>query len=673
MYIPDEHDPDEITLAQKLVIQCLSADRAEAYSSWMEVGWCLYNVDPSEAMFNVWREFSAKSPKSTGTDWTKLLREWVRGFSRNTPGAKFTLKSLHFWARADSPAVYKTLVEEDHVRYVQTRVDDTHYHVAKLLLRMYKGKFCASIEMRKSEWYVYDERIQSWRHTNQGMELREKLSTEVVDLIVAARMRLKKQAWDEHCKQKGAGTGDMAPMPDEDFFKQWALTPDGQRFTTLMKVEKHLYTTEFKNCVMKEAQEIFSEQDFQNRLNMSTTLFGCRNGVLDLRSEVKDPVTGKVGLKVVFRPGRPDDYISQLAGRMYPELEPFDYTPYDSEAPALKALMAVLRQIFTDPEMLAYVIRLMASCLEGANREQCYYTLIGVGGNGKSKLVDLMRYTFGDYSSSLQATALTRKRPESGAANPDIISIKNKRFIYLAEPDDKEPLNTSRMKQFSGEDVVEARGLFEDQQRFRITGKLFMLCNRLPPVHSMDRGTWRRIRAVMFPSLFVDESAPELHQGKPNVFLRNNDLDNDLKKTEWRQAWLGLLVHVYETEYLKRGLEPIPASVLQESNKYRETFDQYGKFKAERLVDFRDVRAGLTEFGDEKSLLKDICSSYTTWQRQNEGTLPGKRLTKQELQARLEEDFGFAEGGSFRRVVVFYDDDQREGFVAERRPALTSA
>ena len=218
---------------------------------------------------------------------------------------------------------------------------------------------------------------------------------------------------------------------------------------------------------------------------------------------------------------------------------------------------------------------------------------------------------------------------------------------------------------------MEARGLFEDQQRFRITGKLFMLCNKLPPVHAMDRGTWRRIRAVMFPSLFVDESAPELHQGKPNVFLRNNDLDTDLKKTEWRQAWLGL-VHVYETEYLKRGLEPIPASVMQESNKYRETFDQYGKFKAERLVDFRDVRAGLTEFGDETALLKDITSSYTTWTRQNEGTLPGKRLTKQELQARLEEDFGMAEAGAFRRVSVFYDDDQREAFLAERRPGAAA-
>ena len=153
--------------------------------------------------------------------------------------------------------------------------------------------------------------------------------------------------------------------------------------------------------------------------------------------------------------------------------------------------------------------RKLASCLEGANKEQRYDTWIGVGGNGKSKLVDLVALTLGDYATSLQSTALTRKRPESGAANPDIIAVWKKRFIYLAEPDDGEPLNTSRMKQFTGEDVVEARGLFQDQQKFQITGKLFMLCNRLPPIHTNDRGTWRRVIAVPFESKFVDPKGPE--------------------------------------------------------------------------------------------------------------------------------------------------------------------
>ena len=194
-----------------------------------------------------------------------------------------------------------------------------------------------------------------------------------------------------------------------------------------------------------------------------------------------------------------------------------------------------------------------------------------------------------------------------------------------------------------------------------------MLCNKLPPVHAMDRGTWRRIRAVMVPSLFVDESAPELHQGKANVFLRNNDLDAELKKTEWRQAWLGLLVHVYETEYLKRGLEPIPASVMQESNKYRETFDQYGKFKAERVVDMRDsLRIGITEYGNEQATVKDIHVAYTNWVRQNEGALTGKKLTKQELQNRLDEDFGVLDNGIYKRVQVFFDDEGKADFLKER-------
>ncbi len=663
IYIPEAYDMEEIELARRIALECLSKERADAYKTWMEAGWCLYNIDHSEDMFNVWVDFSKKSDKADGTDWSKYKAAWFRGFSRNTPGSKLTMKSLHYWAREDNPEKYKELTEEDYIRFVQYRVDDTHYHVARLLQRIYKGNFCASIEQRRTEWYVYDDTIQTWRHTNQGIELREKLSTEVADLVVRARMRLKKKGWDDHCAQHNL-TAENA-TPDEDWYKKWSLSLDGERFQMLTKVEKHLYTTEFKNCVLKEAAELFSEEDFTNRLNTNSYLFACRNGVLDLHNEITDPVSGQTRVRVVFRDGKPDDYMSFLAGRNYPDTEPIDYVPYNKDDEMQKELMDFLTKIFPNAEMRNYVIRLCASCLEGNNKEQCYYTFIGVGGNGKSKLVDLMRYTFGDYCSSLQATALTRKRPDSGAANPDIIAIKNKRFIYLQEPDDREPLNTSRMKQFSGEDVVEARGLFEDQQRFRITGKLFMMCNRYPPIHAMDRGTWRRIRSILFGSKFVDGSDPDLKAGRPNVFLRDNNVDRKLRV--WREAWLSLLVHVYETEYLVNGLEPVPQAVMDESNKYKESFDQYGKFKAERMIDFRDPRLALAEYGNEQVTLKDVQLAYNNWTRQNEGTLVGKRLTKAELQIRLDEDFGNLDNGVYKRCVVFFDDEGKQEFEGERR------
>lgn len=669
--IPTTNDGEEIELASKMVLECLSEDRADSYKSWMEVGWCLYNIDPSEEMFDTWKQFSQKSGKSGDTDWNRYLRDWMRGFSRNTPGAKLTLKSLHYWAREDNLERYKEIVEEDHVRFVQYRIDDTHFHVALLLQRMYKGRFCASVESRRTEWFVYDEKIHSWRHTNQGIELQEKLSTEVADLIVRARMRLKKQGEedydnvkkqrDEDAKKKNVTQNTDSKRSD---FSAWFSEKlEGARFDTLLKVEKHLYQQEFKGGVMRAAVELFHEEDFANRLNMNPYLFVCANGVIDLHNQIKKS-DGSIKTCVVFRDGRPDDYMSQLAGRNYPDSEAICYRPYDPADPEIQELMEFLTKIFPNKQMMNYYIRLMASCLEGNNREQCYYTFIGVGGNGKSKVVDLMRYTFGDYCSSLAATALTRPRPDSGAANPDIIAIKNKRFIYLQEPDDREPLNTSRMKQFSGEDVVEARGLFEDQQRFRITGKLFMMCNRFPPINAMDRGTWRRIRVLLFGSKFVDASDPELKSNRPGVFLRDNDLDSKLR--QWREAWLSLLVHIYESEYLVGGLEPIPSIVLEQSNKYKESFDQYGKFKAERMVDFRDVRQNLEERGDEQVNLKDVVLAYNNWTRANEGALSGKKLNRQELQNRLEEDFGNLDGGVFKRCVVFCDDDGKTEFVAER-------
>ena len=679
IYIPESHDSEEIKLAKDMVIECLSSVRADNYKTWMEVGWCLYNIDHSEEMFETWQEFSKKSTKSAGTEWGRLKNDWMRGFSRNTAGAKLTLRSLHYWAREDNLEKYKELIEEDHVRFVINYVGDTHYHVGLLLKRMYKDRFCASVESRKTEWYVFDENINSWRHTNQGMELQEKLSTEVAKLFRRAQDRLKKKAEDDYEIKKGKDKemenvkiNEKAPMPisrkkNMDWFSDWAKNNDeGLRFSTLNKIEHQLYKHEFKIGVMKAAIELFHEEDFSNRLNMNAFLFACKNGVLDLKNEIRDPVSGILKKRVIFRKGRPDDYMSHLAGRNSPDSEALEYIPHDPESSNFKEWMKFLKKICPQPDMLAYYVRLMASCLEGNNREQCYYTFIGVGGNGKSKVIDLMRYTLGDYCSSLSSAALTRSKPDSGAANPDIIAIKNKRFIYLQEPDDREPLNTSRMKQFSGEDVVEARGLFEDQQRFRITGKLFMMCNRLPPIHAMDRGTWRRIRVLVFGSKFVDSSDPDLKTGRANVFLRDNGLDAKLR--EWREAWLGLLVHIYEKEYLVNGLEPIPQVVLEESNKYKESFDQYGKFKAERIVDFRDVRANLQEYGNEQVSLKDVMVAYTSWVKQNEGALTGKKLTKQELQNRLEEDFGSLENGVFRRCAVFFDDDGKAEFHRERAP-----
>jgi putative DNA primase/helicase len=289
--------------------------------------------------------------------------------------------------------------------------------------------------------------------------------------------------------------------------------------------------------------------------------------------------------------------------------------------------------------------RKLASCLEGANKEQTYETWIGVGGNGKSKLVDLMSMALGDYASSLQSTVLTRKRPESGAANPDIMAIRNKRFIYMAEPDDREPLNTSRMKQFTGEDDVEARGLFEDQTKFKITGKIFMLCNAFPAINTMDRGTWRRVRAVPFESKFVDPNVEDV-QPDQHIYPRDNQLDLKLKK--WRTLFMSRLIHIYKTEYLPYGLGHVPAVVTQESNKYQESFDSVAKFMNARI---REIKRG----GYEANI-KDVFRVYKNWYESIGGGV-GKKLSQPELYKRLCDKCGEPlDKKTFKQMRLFEDD-----------------
>jgi phage/plasmid-associated DNA primase len=219
---------------------------------------------------------------------------------------------------------------------------------------------------------------------------------------------------------------------------------------------------------------------------------------------------------------------------------------------------------------------------------------------------NLMEFVFGDYQTSLQTTVLTRKRPESGAANPDMITVKAKRYIYMGEPDPGEKLNTSRMKQLSGEDRIEARPLFGDQEKIGMMGKLFLSCNEKPEISSMDNGTWRRIRVIPHVSTFKDPGDPSID---PTKHIYPKDLTLKHKLREWRVSFLSMLVHYYETEYLPYGLRE-PAIVLEASNKYKEENDTFMRFFGERFI---------KEEGVEPLTDRTVIAQFREWKAANRG------------------------------------------------------
>lgn len=616
---------DNIELAKQLTLECLSKERATGYQPWLQVGMCLHTIDASEEMFETWMEFSMKSAKAGQNNRAELFRNWTR-WARNS-GVKLTDRSLHMWAKQDNPARYRQIMNNSFVNYVESEVDLTHTHIARLMKRMYSNDYCASVDSKRVEWYHFNGTY--WKKIPQGIELRNKMTTEVAQVISDTRSRIRRrlEGLDENQRT-------------------WEET----RMKKMLKIEESLYQSGFKDSVMKECVGIFYEEDFAQKLNANQYLIGFANGVLDLRVPV-DPLDLAKGYTVAFRKAEPTDFITFMAGRYVTKnCDPIDYIEYDEydlEQTEIHAKIDdFMCKLFPRLELRTYMWRKLASCLEGANKEQTYETWIGVGGNGKSKLVDMMSMVLGDYASSLQATAMTRKRPDAGAANPDIMAIRNKRFIYMAEPDDREPLNTSRMKQFTGEDDVEARGLFEEQTKFKITGKIFMLCNAFPAINTMDRGTWRRVRAVPFESKFVDPNVEEINVAA-NVYPRDNQLDQNL--LEWRSYFMSRLVHIYKTEYQPNGLGQVPAIVTQESTKYQESFDSVGKFMRARI---REVKKG----GYEEDI-KNIFRTYKAWYEEIGGGV-GRKLSQMELYKRLSDKCGEpADKKTFKQMRLFESDE----------------
>ncbi len=633
----EERSEEERDIIQDLVLNCLTAERADAYESWIRVGWCLHNIEPSEGMFNLWMDFSRKSPKFNQNNMNELRRDWFGRMRKEGDGPRLTELSLRKWARDDNPTAYKEIIDRNILEYIRAHVDGTNFHIARLMKKLYGSNYIASIGSKSTEWYFYDDIINMWKHLNQGIQLRKNISFEVAEYIGKARDKIRL---------------DMLRASSDEI-----RAPLEAKMKKLCDVEMKLYNTSFTESTMKMASTFFYEEDFQTKLNSNVLLFGCKNGVLELRATTPNNSTPHV----LFRDGRPEDFVSFLAGQNGQEVPPINYIPFrdlnEEQLEHLRGIQEFFKKIIPRDDLRDYVLRLISSCLEGTNREQCYYICTGGGGNGKSKLMDLCRLTFGDYWSSLPTTVLTRKRPDSGAANPEIMAIKYRRFITMQEPDEKEPLNTSRMKQFSGEDIIEARGLFQDQEKFKVTGKLFMMCNKLPPIYSMDGGTWRRIRVIPFESKFVTPDDEDYKAKKPNVFLRDPELDNKLMS--WREVFLSWIVHIYETQYIPNGVEPVPDIVKRAANEYKETYDSYAKFRNDRI---RKVTGQKTE-------LKHIQRAYSQWL--SDGRRSGSRMNPKELQTRLNDEFGDpADGKTYNHVMVFFDDQDVEDFDKENNTVV---
>jgi P4 family phage/plasmid primase-like protien len=577
---------EDVVLSEKLT-NILSKKRADDYHEWIRIGWCLFNIGEYN-LLNSYKSFSKKSNKYEEGCCEKIFE------SANVCGG-YTIATLKWLAKQDNVVEYNRIIIEHISEHLKNAISLTDNDIARYVYEKYKHVIKRTPH---EDWYVFQDG--KWIENRKGHLVRNMISEDVVKDVLTLR-----QSYDEIAKTK---TGD-----EQDFYLKKA--------NCLTKLILKIKTRTTKKNIIEEAGDLFTDNNFLNSLDSQINLIGFNNGVYDLD-------------RGIFRETVPDDRVTKTVG--------YDYIEIGENHKDYKDLEKYFSQVFVDKELKHFTLKYISSFLDGTIRDQKYVLWTGVGANGKSTTVSLIRDTFGDYYMPVPVTLFTRKQGSASNASPELMALKGIRVGCMQEPDHGDKMNVGRMKEISGGDQIVGRALFKEMEKFKPQCKIFMTCNDLPPIEAMDGGTWRRLIVILFGSEFVN---PDDIKYK-NQFPKDQNLEYSIGK--WKNAFMTMLLKYYKL-YRSEGLIE-PESVKLHTRKYKKKNDI-----CEEFVDACVVVTGNSTNTESTDVIYEYFKNWFS------SCVPGRRCPKKiDFIDQLEKKHFKIKGNTIFNVIVKSSNDAQQ-------------
>jgi len=210
--------------------------------------------------------------------------------------------------------------------------------------------------------------------------------------------------------------------------------------------------------------------------NKDHWLLNLSNGTVELKSGS-------------FREHRPPDLLTKSAGPPYIR---------GAKCPRWERF---LDEVFEPhPELIPFLQKAVGYTLTGDIREECVFVLVGKGRNGKSTFLRVLHELLGEYGGIAQME--TFLRTGGRVLREDIADMRGRRLVSAQEPALTGIFAEAILKWLSGGDQLRARRLYEHDQEFHPTHKLWFAMNRLPTIPSGDVAAWARLRIIPFDVCF---------------------------------------------------------------------------------------------------------------------------------------------------------------------------
>jgi phage/plasmid-associated DNA primase len=589
----NQHEETELDNCERL-ISMLDTKRYTAEPYWLDIGRALYNAtNCGEDGILSWIRHTkqaiqkiGKTPSflEKGDKLDTLCRETYMGFS----GPRITYETICIYAMEDNPEEYKLWDRDEWcLPSMEKALSLCHNDVSEALYKT-EHLYHAYTPGAAGRGIWHNFQNHKWVESHGGIFLRKIISTKFLKRFESIRLMLYKEihaSEDENYRSKA-----------EAVIK---------KITALIV---KLKTVSFKNSIMSEASEFFFRHRFMTFLDTNPNLTGFTNGILEV-----------VGENIVFRNGKPEDYVTMSANIAY-------NTNYTWKHPLVKEVTTWMSQVFTNETLLHHFYKFSASCLKGYNHDKTFPIFSGVGDNSKSMIVKLFEKAFGDYCMKLDIANFTSSSKNAAAANPQLARAKGVKIAFIDEPDDDDPLKKDNFKKLLGMDSITVRKLYDNGGDMDIMLKIVMCCNAIPRFANADQAVKNRLRIYPFLSRWVrNPPATEKERIETGTFLMNTLFSTRIASFAPAFIWV---ISNYYGKYAREGLVDPEIVTLYTANYWSEN-DTYGQF----ITDCIQVMK--LENGDYdpsyKSTFNEVCAEFRIWHK---NSFPNSKLPERSVQKR---------------------------------------
>jgi len=151
----------------------------------------------------------------------------------------------------------------------------------------------------------------------------------------------------------------------------------------------------------------------------------------------------------------------------------------------------------TDHELVQLIVQYIGYCLTIETKHNAMLWMSGMGANGKSVLIDVIKALLGPLACAIDFVTI------GSQGNYDAAGIQGKRVVFSTEAAKSSKINEQLLKVVVGGEIVKTRPIYGKPVEFNSTSKVVWAMNDRPIITDTSDAIWRRMQLVPFERTFT--------------------------------------------------------------------------------------------------------------------------------------------------------------------------